>query len=102
MQSWALSGWFALDEGNNFLSIQKILPEFTMSPGARVQITVYVVAYEGDTPVQYGPYTVTSTTEYFIVKARGRLARIKVGSADYGSFWRLGKCLRLMAPAGKR
>jgi hypothetical protein len=102
MNSWALSGWFSLQEGDNFLSIQRILPEFKLSPGATAYITVFTVAYEGDTPTQYGPYSVTSTTEYFIVKARGRLARIQVGSNGFSSFWRLGKCLRLMAPAGKR
>ena len=37
----------------------------------------------------YGPYTVTSATEYIPVRFRGRLMAVKALSTDLGSFWRL-------------
>ena len=102
MDSWAQTGWFKLSEGSNFMSLYRILPDFILSSGATVLLTVYVVNYVGDTPTTFGPFPVTSTTDYVIIRGRGRYASIKVESQGLGSFWRLGKMLAQVQPAGRR
>jgi len=102
MDSWIQTGWFKLSEGSNFMSLYRILPDFILSPGAQVLLTVYVVNYIGDTPTVLGPYTVASSSDYVIVRGRGRYASIKIESTGLGSFWRLGKLLVQVQPAGRR
>jgi hypothetical protein len=58
--------------------------------GANVQITFFTAFYPGQTPSQYGPYTMTEATTYITPRFRGRLVSILIQSSDIGSFWRLG------------
>jgi hypothetical protein len=108
MDSYAWTGWFKLGEGDNFLSIQRILPDFVISGGS-VKLTVQTADYVNDdttsTPSKlktFGPFVVTSTTEYVIVKGRGRVGRIKIESTDHSVFWRAGKNEMVIGPAGRR
>lgn len=102
MNSYALTGWFKVEETQIFMSIERILPDFIITPGATIFITVMVANYVNDTPTVYGPYAVTSTTEYFIVKARGRVARLLIQSTGRSSFWRNGHNEMLVTPSGRR
>jgi hypothetical protein len=68
---------------------------------ATLSITFNVVDYPGDAPVSYGPYTFTQSTQYFTPRFRGRLVSMTIGSADVGSFWRMGRMRYRFAPAGK-
>ena len=101
------TGYFQLQEGEDFAFVDQILPDFKFGqvgvpPNAQIQMTFFVVNYPGDTPQQFGPYTVTSTTEYIGVRFRARQISIQVQSADLGSFWRLGRCRFRFAPSGRR
>lgn len=101
------TGFFYLAEGEEFVFVDQFIPDFkwTTFPGgasASIQISFNVVNFPGDTPVVYGPYTVTSATEYVSTRFRGRLASITVNSGDLGSFWRLGSIKYRFAPAGRR
>lgn len=99
----ATSGWFKLNEGTMFIFIERMLPDFILSSGASVSITVYTADYPEDTPTVYGPYNVTSSTEYIIIRSRSRLARVQISSnADLGTFWRLGEMLYMATPQGRR
>ncbi len=96
------SGLFVTSEGQYYIFLERLLPDFVLSPGATVQVTVKTYGYASDTPVVSGPFQVTSATEYIIVRARGRFASIRIASSDAGSFWRLGECLYSGSPAGRR
>jgi hypothetical protein len=101
------TGYYYLSEGEDFVIVDQVIPDlkwnlFTGGPSAQVQFTFNVVNYPGDTPIAYGPYTVTQATEYISTRFRGRLMSITVASGDLGSFWRLGSCKFRYAPAGRR
>lgn len=101
--STATSGWFKLNDGQLFIFIERMIPDFLLTGNATVNITVYSADYPNDTPDVYGPYSVTNATEYIIIRCRSRFARIQISStADLGSFWRLGEMLYMATPSGRR
>ncbi len=97
-----ISGWFKLNDGQLYIYIDRMIPNFVLTGNATVQITIYTADYPEDTP-QSKTFDVTSQTEYLIIRTRSRLARIQIsGTGDLGTFWRLGEMLYLAAGAGKR
>lgn len=101
--SSATSGWFKLNDGQLFIFIERMIPDLVLTGNATINVTVYTADYPTDTPTTYGPYSVTSTTEYIIIRSRSRLARVQISStADLGSFWRLGEMLYMATPSGRR
>ena len=89
------TGYFQLNEADNLIFIDQIWPDmkwgtYSGNPNATVQITFYATNYPGDTPVAYGPYTMTQATEYISVRIRARLLSFNISSSDVGTFWRLG------------
>lgn len=101
------TGYFYLAEGEEFAFVDQILPDFkwTLFSGgtsASIQLTFNVTNYPGDTPVTYGPYTVTQATEYISVRFRGRLMSMTIASGDLNSFWRIGSIKYRYAPSGRR
>lgn len=101
------TGYFMLDEGQEFAIVDQVIPDmkwatFGSSSSAQVLISFNVVDYPGDTPTVYGPYTMTSTTEYLTVRFRGRQMSVTVASTDVGSFWRLGKIRYRYQKGGRR
>lgn len=100
------TGWFAITEGNDLAFVDYVLPDFIWglfdgAKDASVNVTFFAVDYPGDTPRQYGPYTVTSGTEYITPRLRGRLMSILVASNSQ-SFYRLGRIRYRYALAGRR
>jgi hypothetical protein len=101
------TGYFFIAEGEDFAFVDQIMPDFKWgffnSPQtAQIILTFNVVNFPGDTPIPYGPYTVTQATQYLIVRFRGRQMSITVQSSDLGSFWRLGRVRYRWASAGRR
>lgn len=98
------SGWFKIANGQFFVSIERLIPDFVLSDGDTVYVTVRMKDYPNDdTSVrEYGPFAVTSETKYVIVRGRGRLASVKISSVDSGVFWRLGQILYKGLAAGRR
>jgi hypothetical protein len=102
-----VSGYFYLSEGEDFSFVDQVIPDFkyALSPSAssaQLQITFNVVNYPWDTPVSYGPYTATSSTEYLSVRFRGRLMSVSIQSNDIGTAWRLGSIKFRYSPSGRR
>ncbi len=100
------TGYFYLAEGEELSIVDQITPDMKWGTfgnvGANITLTFNVIDWPGDTPTVYGPYTMTSTTQYISVRFRGRQMSITVMSSDVGSFWRLGKLRYRYAPAGRR
>lgn len=100
------SGWWSLTEGNDLAFVDYVLPDFIWgtysgSKNATVTMTFYTADYPGDTPRAYGPYTITSATQYISPRMRGRLCSVLV-QGDGMSFWRLGRIRYRYALSGRR
>lgn len=100
------SGWWAISEGNELSFVDFVMPDFIWgtysgAKDAQVNLTFFAVDYPGDPVRQYGPYTVTQTTQYINTRIRGRLLSVSVQSQSQ-SFWRLGRVRYRYASIGRR
>jgi len=105
-QSGFDTGWFTLDDAQEMIFLERMRPDLTLSTGGSVQFTITVCdefqatanpAYPTRT---YGPYLVTATTPYFIVRARGRYFQLSMREVAAGTFWRIGQPVALIQRDG--
>jgi hypothetical protein len=106
MTSSFQTGYFVLNEADMKMFVDQVWPDMKWgyyggTQGANVLLTFYVTDFPGQTPTQYGPYTLTEATTYITPRFRGRLVSIKIESNDIGSFWRLGNIRYRVQPDGK-
>ena len=106
LPQWS-TGYFALAEGEDFSFVDFFAPDMRFGPwlgsqNASVQFTFSSKEYVGDTGTTYGPYTVTSSTQYLPLRIRGRFLSISMASSDSNTFWRMGRPRFRIAPAGRR
>lgn len=95
MQSYFQTGYFVLTEATVKMFVDQVWPDmkwgyYNQSQGANVLLTFYVTDYPGETPIAYGPFTLTQAVNYITPRFRGRLVSIRIESNDIGSWWRLG------------
>jgi hypothetical protein len=100
------TGYFVMNEADVKMFVDQIWPDmkwgyFGGVQDAEVKLTFYVNDYAGQTPYQYGPYTMTQNTTFITPRFRGRLVSIKIESDDIGSFWRLGNIRYRLQQDGK-
>ena len=111
------TGYFSLNEGDFLTFIDEFWPDAKwgyydgqvdggavyQSPNATLLLTFYVTNYPGDTPIAYGPFTLTQATQYVVPRLRGRLVSIKLENPpnQLGSFWRIGNMRYRFQPDGK-
>jgi hypothetical protein len=100
------TGYFALNKGDFKTFVDLVWPDMRWGQWSQVQnatvaISFYVLNYPGDTPVVYGPYSVTQATKYFNTRLRGRLVSIRISSSDLGTWWRIGALRYRYAPDGR-
>jgi hypothetical protein len=106
MDSYFQTGYFVLNEADVKMFIDQVWPDMKWgyyggTQGANILLTFYVTDYAGQTPIAYGPYTLTQATTYITPRFRGRLVSIKIESNDIGSFWRLGNLRYRIQADGK-
>jgi hypothetical protein len=106
MNSSFETGYFALSEADVKMFIDQVWPDmkwgyFGGSQGATVKLTFYATDYAGQTPLTYGPFTLTQSTTFVTPRMRGRLVAIKLESNDIGSFWRIGNMRYRIQQDGK-
>jgi hypothetical protein len=102
LDSYAETGFFEITEGMDYFYLDRILPDFILNPTGQVQVTIKVVNYPNDTPMVYGPYPVTQTTQYLVIRSRGRLMSMRVENVAPNTFYRYGETLALISSAGSR
>lgn len=104
MVSSITTGFFKLTEGLVIIFLERMIPDFVAASGTSIQITVNMVNYPDDTPLFSQTYTwIAGTTEYIIVRGRGRFAQIVIGDNGLsGQFWRLGDFLWVGTGSGRR
>lgn len=101
------SGYFYLSEGEDYAFVDQIIPDlkfgtYAGAQTAQVTLTFNVINYPGDAPRIYGPFLMTSTTQYLTPRFRGRQMSVTIQSSDVGSFWRIGMIRWRYAPDGRR
>lgn len=106
MNSYFQTGYFAMTDADVKIFVDQIWPDMKWgyyggTQNAQVGITFYVTDYPGQTPLTYGPYTMTQAVEYITPRIRGRLISIRVESNDIGSFWRVGNIRYRLQQDGK-
>jgi len=100
------TGYMQLNDADNLIFIDQIWPDFkwqtteqqltSSATSATMYLTFYGADYPGDTPIQYGPFEMNSTTQYLSVRIRNRLLRISCSTANAnnvalnGTFFRIG------------
>lgn len=101
------TGYWSIAEGNELSFVDWVLPDMTFnaygaSGSASLQLTFFSTNYPGDTPIQYGPYTFNSGTEFINTRIRGRYMSMKVEGTDLNSFWRIGRIRYRYSTDGRR
>ena len=106
MNSSFQTGYFVMNEADLKMFVDQVWPDmkwgyFGGSQNAQVNLTFYVNDYAGQTPLEYGPFAMTSSTTFLTPRFRGRLVSIKMESNDVGSFWRIGNLRYRLQQDGK-
>jgi hypothetical protein len=106
MVTYAQTGFSKIAEGEEFTFIERLIPDALLANNgagtSTLQFTFYFQDYPGGPIFTVGPLGFTAAVTYLIVRGRGRLASVRVGSSDVGSFWRLGESLMQGSQAGRR
>ena len=99
MHWWFRTGFFLLNDGEDFLFIDRVRPDFRwrkfgddpVRTSAQILITLYTQSDPASTrPTTYGPFLVNAQSVEFDPRCRGRYFSLKVEGDDLGSFARLG------------
>ena len=101
------TGYFSVADGDQLAFIDQIWPDmkwgtYNGAQNETIYITVNAVNYPTDTPISYGPFAMTSATEYISCRIRARLISFTINSSDAAeTFWRLGRIRYRAIPDGK-
>ena len=95
------SGDIDIGEGDNFMSIRRILPDFKNQVG-NVDVTMQTRPYPSATQTTHGPFEITTSTTKKDTRIRGRQLSLKLESNATGENWRYGTLRVDMQPDGKR
>jgi hypothetical protein len=85
----ALSGYFDIGDGTQFMAINRVIPDFVYQTGT-VYLTVYTTDYPNTAPRVLGPFALTPGTDIQTIRARGRQIAFKFACSDIGAHFRLG------------
>jgi len=95
------TGFFDLSEGEDFVFVDMLIPDFVTLGGATLMLSVYPTAYPNQATNQIGPFPVTAETDFVPLRARGRQIALGASWSDLGSFNRLGALRYRYAPDGR-
>ena len=98
--SWG-TGFFDIQDGEEFGFVDFLIPDFLGNYTA-ISATVYATDSPNESYRAYGPYSITPSTNYVNLRARGRQLAVQFSGADLGSYNRLGAVRYRVAAAGRR
>ena len=106
LQASFTTGYFALSDADLKMFVDQWWPDMKFgyyggTQNATINFTFNATDYPGQTPVTYGPFSVTSSTTFFSPRIRGRLVSVSVSSNDIGTWWRIGGNRYRVQPDGK-
>jgi hypothetical protein len=89
MSAFLESGYIDIGDGEEFILIQRFIPDFQSFVG-QLQITFKAQEYPNGPVFTRGPYTVLPGTKFVRSPIRGRQVAIRITSSNVGDWWRLG------------
>lgn len=100
------TGYYAMSDGDLQTFVDQVWPDMKWGDyggvqNATVNMTFYVTDYPGQTPIVFGPYALTQSTNFITPRFRGRLVSIELSSNDIDSFWRIGNIRYRLQQDGK-
>jgi hypothetical protein len=95
------SAEFDIDDGNDILFVDRIIPDYTITNNGNIQLTLQFQEYPNAPIITKGPYTVQQSTKKVDLRGRGRQAKIIVSASSDGS-WRWGAVRANIQPDGMR
>lgn len=98
----ASTGWMKMAQGGEYVFLERIIPDFVSEEAFTVQMTVNVVDYPGDSIATFGPFDIDNSTQYVVIRARGRLVSIDLNLTAPGASIRMGQFLMIVQPSGRR
>lgn len=101
------TGWWTVAEGQELPFVDMIIPDFiyglrSAAQDASLSITFYGADYAGGPQTTYGPYTVTSATQFINTRIRNRLLSALIQSTASSEFWRIGRIRFRFGQSGRR
>jgi len=101
LTSYLESSSFDIDDGNELLFVDRIIPDYTITNNGNIQFSIMFSEYPNSTPITKGPYTINQNTTKVDLRGRGRQAEIIVSASSNGS-WRWGSVRANVRPDGGR
>ena len=102
--SFLESADFDIQDGNELMFIDRIIPDLTMNDGT-IKFSIKTKNFP-DQPdsdlVEKGPFSISKTTSKVDLRARGRQGRVRVSCASGGTKWQWGSIRMSMQPDGMR
>jgi hypothetical protein len=95
------TGAFEIGQGDEFLFIDRIIPDIKTSGGTST-ITFYVAPYPNGPETSKGPYSLEDGVEKTDVRLRGRQFRYRIDWTDRDNNARIGKIRARIRPDGRR
>jgi hypothetical protein len=98
------SGYSDLQDGEDFMFIDKLSPDFKNLPnGKTINFSIVTKKYPQDNnPVTKGPYPIKNDTKKVSFRARGRQAKVRFESSGDGVDFTLGTVRLNIKPDGER
>ena len=97
------SGDVEIGDGNNFMMIDRIVPDFSFSGSdASIAMTIKGSDFPLASPSSLATATITSSTTQSNIRARARHAILRLESSGSGYGWRLGGFRFGMRQDGRR
>ena len=103
MNSFIESSDFDLEDGNNFMSISRLIPDIVLTgTDAEVSYLIKTRAYPNDSLVTESTSAVLATTQKADIRCRGRTATLRISSDSITTAWTLGETRLDVRPDGRR
>jgi len=101
------TGWWTIGETQEIPFVDMIIPDFIYglrsgTPDASLTITFFGADYPDGPQTMYGPYTVTSSTQFINTRIRNKLLSALIQSSASTEFWRIGRIRMRFAQSGRR
>jgi len=95
---------FDIQDGNELMFIDRIIPDLTMNDGT-IKFSIKTKNFP-DQPdsdlVEKGPFSISKNTSKVDLRARGRQGRVRVSCESGGTKWQWGSIRMSMQPDGMR
>jgi hypothetical protein len=101
MEAHVTSGLIDISDGEQFMVVQRALPDFRNLSGS-VNITYGFSRWSEQTPVAVGPFVVNADHAQHRLRGRGRFMQLTVQSESLGSSWHLGAPRFDITPSGRK